>query len=61
MSNKKDTARSKNFNCRIESQLQDELDEIKRVAGNNWSDDVRLFLWGKVEEYKQQNQAKVLH
>lgn len=61
MSNKKDTSRSKNFNCRIESQLQNELDEIKRVAGNNWSDDVRMFLWGKVEEYKQKNQSRVLH
>ncbi|MBA4054844.1 MAG: hypothetical protein C0490_09045 [Marivirga sp.] len=61
MRNKKDNSRNKNFNCRIEAQLQFELDEIKKVAGKNWSDDVRLFLWGKVEEYKQQNQTRVLH
>jgi hypothetical protein len=61
MRKKKDIARDKNFNCRIEAQLQYELDEIKKVAGKNWSDDVRLFLWGKVEEYKKQNQARVLH
>jgi len=61
MRNKKESSRSKNFNCRIEAQLQSELDEIKKVAGKNWSDDVRLFLWGKVEEYKKQNQTRVLH
>jgi hypothetical protein len=61
MGKRKDASRDKNFNCRIEAQLQNELDEIKRVGGKNWSDDVRLFLWGKVEEYKKQNQQRVLH
>lgn len=61
MRKQKDNSKTKNFNCRIEAELQEELDEIKKVIGNNWSDDVRLFLWGKVNEHKLQSQGNTLH
>lgn len=57
----KENSKRKNFNCRIEAELQEELDEIKKVIGNNWSDDVRLFLWSKVKEHKLQSHGNTLH
>lgn len=58
----KDNSKTKNFNCRIEAELQEELDEIKKLIGKkSWSDDVRIFLKQKVEEYKAQNPTRVLH
>lgn len=53
-------AKNRNFVCRIDEDLQDQLDLIKKsVGGMSWSDEVRIFLANKVIEFRSKNAVEV--